>query len=227
VANPAFALWQLHSTLARGQMQRLSPAATSAVLITVPDAQRLATDEFIDVPLPGGKSLRLQRVRVEQHAERNGLASSIAWFAFTNSQMSARFRLAGVRFTPDVDAGTASAELNWVSTNAQVATWRNDVKADLVSVIAEFSDACGVGYLMNQLGTGFAGSAFQATARSCAVGNLSYPHEHGHNMGLMHDPGNGGNTLFPYTRSESGCSPDRQFDHKNLSGVVRERLRHR
>ncbi len=331
VANPAHALWQLHSTLARGQVQRLSPAATSAVLITLTNAQQLATDEFIDVPLPGAKSLRLQRARIERHAERSGLASSIAWFgrvfgeaestvvlthtgalnsgelagyinskagvfeispsadglvlmqlddtrfpscggavpaidapavslsrdpearvsqesdiaksahetpadlageidmlvvfrpgsvtqlggqaaaqtfaqsavnvsnqSFVNSQMSARFRLAGVRFTAEVDAGTASAELDWVSANAQVATWRNDVNADLVSVIAEFSDACGVGYLMNQLGTGFAGSAFQATARSCAVGNLSYPHEHGHNMGLMHDPGNGGNSLFAY-----------------------------
>lgn len=118
--------------------------------------------------------------------------------AFSNSQMIARFRLAGVRFTAEADAGTSSAELNWLSANAQVATWRNEVKADLVSVIAEFSDACGVGYLMNQLGTAFANSAFQASARTCAVGNLSYPHEHGHNMGLMHDPGNGGNSLFAY-----------------------------
>jgi peptidyl-Asp metalloendopeptidase len=46
---------------------------------------------------------------------------------------------------------------------------------------------------------GFATSAFQATARSCAIGNLSYPHEHGHNLGLTHDPGNGNgsNSLFP------------------------------
>ena len=118
--------------------------------------------------------------------------------SFTNSQMIARFRLAGTFFTTELDSGTASGELNWVRANAQVATQRENVRADMVSVISEFSDACGVGYLMNQLGTGFAGSAFQASARSCAVGNLSYPHEHGHNMGLMHEPGNGGNTLFAY-----------------------------
>jgi peptidyl-Asp metalloendopeptidase len=117
--------------------------------------------------------------------------------AFTNSQMIARFRLAGVSFTTEADVGNASGELNWVRNNAQVASQREAVRADLVSVIAEFSDACGVGYLMNQLGTGFAPSAYQATARSCAIGNLSYPHEHGHNMGLTHDPGNGGNSLFP------------------------------
>lgn len=118
--------------------------------------------------------------------------------SFTNAAMIARFRLAGTFLTTEVDSGTASGELNWVSANAQVATQRENVRADMVSVIGEFSDACGVGYLMNQLGTGFAGSAFQASARSCAVGNLSYPHEHGHNMGLMHDPGNGGNSLFAY-----------------------------
>lgn len=154
--------------------------------------------------------------------------------AFSNSQMIARFRLAGVRFTAEVDAGTASAELNWLSANAQVATWRNEVKADMVSVIAEFSDACGVGYLMNQLGTGFANSAFQASARSCAVGNLSYPHEHGHNMGLMHDPGNGGNSLFAYgfghfvngsyrtvmsysNNCTSGCTRVPYFSNPNVS----------
>ena len=118
--------------------------------------------------------------------------------SFTNSQMIARFRLAGTFFTTEVDTGTASGELNWVRSNAEVAARRETTRADMVSVISEFSDACGVGALMNQLGTGFANSAFQATARSCAVGNLSYPHEHGHNMGLMHDPGNGGNSLFAY-----------------------------
>jgi peptidyl-Asp metalloendopeptidase len=117
--------------------------------------------------------------------------------AFSNSQMLARFRLAGVSFTTESDSGTASGELSWVISNAQVAAARNALGADLVSVIAEFSDACGVGYLMNQLGTGFATGAFQATARSCAIGNLSYTHEHGHNMGLTHDPGNGNNNLFP------------------------------
>lgn len=368
-ANPAHALWQLRSTVAAEQLQQLSPAAISAVLITAPDAQQLTSDAFIDVPLSGQKSLRLIPERIEQRVAENGLESSIAWFgkvlgdaestvvlthtggldsgalagyintkagvfeitpsadgvvlmqldttrfphcggeipalaststaasvalgdqitlpaadlpneidvllvfrpgsvtqlggqaaaqtfaqnavnvsnqSFSNSQMIARFRLAGVRFASEVDAGTASGELNWISSNAQVATWRNDVKADLVSVIAEFSDACGVGYLMNQLGTGFANSAFQASARSCAVGNLSYPHEHGHNMGLMHDPGNGGNSLFAYgfghfingsyrtvmsyaNNCTSGCTRVPYFSNPNISyngvatGIVNQR----
>ncbi len=124
-------------------------------------------------------------------------AVNVSNTAFTNSQMVARFRLAGVMFTAELDAGNASGELSWVRNNVAVSSQRELLRADLVSVIAEFSDACGVGYLMNQLGAGFANSAYQATARGCAIGNLSYPHEHGHNMGLTHDPGNGNNSLFP------------------------------
>ena len=37
----------------------------------------------------------------------------------------------------------------------------------------------------------FGANAFQITARSCVVGNLTYPHEHGHNLGMQHNPQNG------------------------------------
>jgi hypothetical protein len=44
---------------------------------------------------------------------------------------------------------------------------------------------------MRSPGQGFAPSAYQVTARGCAVGNLTYAHEHGHNQGFEHDPANG------------------------------------
>ena len=34
------------------------------------------------------------------------------------------------------------------------------------------------------------------TARSCAIGNLSYAHEHGHNLGFAHNPENGGGAAY-------------------------------
>ena len=89
------------------------------------------------------------------------------------------------------EAGTTDADLPWVRGDAEVAGWRNETGADMVSLITRNLNACGVGYLQSSPGPGFAGSAFQVTTRSCAVGNLSYPHEHGHNMGMGHDPGNG------------------------------------
>jgi hypothetical protein len=41
-------------------------------------------------------------------------------------------------------------------------------------------------------------NAFTVTARSCAVGNLSFAHELGHNMGSQHNPENGSGPTFPY-----------------------------
>lgn len=118
--------------------------------------------------------------------------------AFQNSQMTARFRLAGVRFTSRADSGSSSTDLSWVRNDPEVAAWRDQVGADMVGMISEFSNACGQGYLMSSPGPGFAPSAYQVTARSCAVGNLSYAHEHGHNMGLHHDPANGSGAAYPY-----------------------------
>lgn len=119
--------------------------------------------------------------------------------AFANSQMSARLRLAGVRFTSRADSGNSSTDLGWLRADAEVAAWRNEVGADMVGMIAEFSNACGQGYLMgNPPGPAFAPNAYQVTARTCAIGNLSYAHEHGHNMGFQHNPENGSGAAFPY-----------------------------
>lgn len=119
--------------------------------------------------------------------------------AFANSQVKARFRLAGVRFTARSDSGSSSTDLTWLRGDAEVAAWRNETRADMVGMIAEFSNSCGQGYLMgNPPGPGFAPNAFQVTARSCAIGNLTYAHEHGHNMGLQHNPENGSGPAYPY-----------------------------
>jgi hypothetical protein len=119
--------------------------------------------------------------------------------AFANSLMKARLRLAGVRFTSRADSGNSSTDLSWLRNDPEVAAWRNEVGADMVGMIAEFGNACGQGYLMGSPpGPGFAPNAFQVTARTCAIGNLSYAHEHGHNMGFQHNPENGSGPAFPY-----------------------------
>lgn len=74
-----------------------------------------------------------------------------------------------------------------------VHTLRNTYGADVVTLLGEGyvnAGACGVGYLMTYVSTGFASSAFNVVDRTCAAGNLSYAHELGHNMGLQHDPNN-------------------------------------
>ena len=41
-------------------------------------------------------------------------------------------------------------------------------------------------------------NGFTVTARSCAVGNLSFAHELGHNMGSAHNPENGSSATYPF-----------------------------
>ena len=106
----------------------------------------------------------------------------------------------------------------------------------MVSLMVESGSACGVGFVMRSPGAGFASSAFQVTARSCAVGNLSFAHEHGHNMGFEHDPANGttpANASFPYsfghfvngsyrtvmsysTQCSSGCTRVAHFSNPDI-----------
>ncbi len=113
---------------------------------------------------------------------------------FGNSEMTARFRLADAELSTRNDSGDMQADLNWLWVDPGVAAYRNEVKADLVSLIVEDGGgSCGIAKLPTFWSDPPAneGLAFQVTARTCAVGNLSFPHEHGHNMGLEHDPAHG------------------------------------
>jgi hypothetical protein len=112
--------------------------------------------------------------------------------SFTNSGVDAEGVLVRTQLADYNDTGNSSADLTWVRNDPQVAALRNTVGADMVSLIANnIGNSCGRGYLMTNPGPGFAGSAFQVTARNCAVGNLSFAHEFGHNLGLDHNPENG------------------------------------
>ena len=111
------------------------------------------------------------------------------------------------------DAGDLGIDLSWVSGDATVAALRDQYGADMVSLIVENGAGfCGMGYVQRSVGPGFASSAFQVTARSCAVGNLSLAHEHGHNLGMEHDPANG--------PAPSSASYPWSFGHY-VSGVYR------
>lgn len=112
--------------------------------------------------------------------------------AFTDSDVDAQLDLVHVALAAYNDSEHTSTDLTWVSTDEGVAALRDEHGADLVALIVETAtDACGRGYVMRNPGASFADSAFQVTLRGCAVGNLTYAHEHGHNLGMEHDPENG------------------------------------
>ena len=72
---------------------------------------------------------------------------------------------------------------------------RTQYGADIVTLLGEGyrgAGTCGIGYVMTSLSASMAPYAFDIVDRSCALANLSFPHEVGHNQGLQHDPGNAG-----------------------------------
>lgn len=123
--------------------------------------------------------------------------------AYVNSEMPIRFRLVGTALANHDDSGSSGTDLNWLAGDAVTAALRDTLKADLVSLITQDGGGfCGIGQLPINWGPGGnPDSVHQVTARGCAVGNLTYAHEHGHNMGLEHDPANAnppGAGSYPY-----------------------------
>ena len=125
--------------------------------------------------------------------------------AFLTSGINAQVRLVHtMQLSAEISVGSAGlTQLRSTSDGIadEVHAVRDLVKADLVAAIASNSDGgCGIGYLFNQLTTAWAPNAFTVSALDCAVSNLTFPHELGHNLGAHHDRyvANGGNSLFPH-----------------------------
>ena len=116
---------------------------------------------------------------------------------YINSRIRQRVRLVNAQEYFYTETASASTDLSNLRSNATVQALRNSHTADLVAMIGEMQGVCGIGYLMGATG-GNQNNGFTATARSCAVGNLSFAHELGHNMGSQHNPENGSNPTFPY-----------------------------
>ncbi|MFT7517751.1 MAG: hypothetical protein ACI84O_001552 [Myxococcota bacterium] len=76
---------------------------------------------------------------------------------------------------------------------------RDQYAADCVAMICQNGAYCGIAYLMTNVSTNFANSAFSVTNYSCATGYYSFGHELGHNMGSNHDPQNASSGAYSYS----------------------------
>lgn len=125
--------------------------------------------------------------------------------AYANSAVTQRIRIvhrAETAYVETSNMGDGLAALQATDgAMDEVHALRNAHGADLVALLGVYSDACGLAFLMNGVSTAFAPYAFSVTGWSCAVGNLSFPHELGHNMGLHHDEANAGGGRGAYTYS--------------------------
>jgi len=139
-----------------------------------------------------------------QAAATNAIAATNT--AYQNSGVTFRVRLAGtteVAYNETGDIGTMLTALHATNDGQMdsVHTLRNQVGADDVALLAlNGGSSCGVGYVMTSPSSSFASNAFAVIVNSCAVGNLSFPHELGHNFGLEHDRvvSPNGTPAYPY-----------------------------
>lgn len=171
--------------------ERLSPTAGDSVIEPAG-----AATMTVDVMVLYTPTLLTALGGVNQVRAQATAAVAAANTAFTNSQMTTRFNLVATLQSPfdenAVGSNISSAQLGSLRDNAQVQALRNQNGADLVSLMVnDGSTNCGIGYVMRTVSAGFAPNGYQITASTCAVGNLSYAHEHGHNMGMEHDAPNG------------------------------------
>jgi hypothetical protein len=131
---------------------------------------------------------------------------------YANSLVTQRLRLVYKGETSYTES-TLSAGLNHATfTNDgfmdDVPVLRDLYKADLVSVWGNFSDACGVGWLMQNENTSFAANGYNTvTSPLCTgVGSYTFAHELGHNMGLNHDIQPDPGTTTTVTQAGTGTS---------------------
>lgn len=149
-------------------------------------------------------------------AARNGAGGTNAIVALCNSCISSsnnayqqsgiatRLRLAHRAEVDYTEGSGFSQDLSRLRSTSdgfmdEVHALRDQYNADMVALLNANSGACGIGYLMTNLSPGFATSAFSVTHYSCAVGNLTFAHELGHNMGCAHDRDNAGSALYSYS----------------------------
>jgi peptidyl-Asp metalloendopeptidase len=118
--------------------------------------------------------------------------------AYLNSKIRQRIRMVHAQEYLYTETTSGSTDLSNLRNNAEIQNLRNTHKADLVAMIGEIQGACGVGYLMGADSPASQNNGFTVTARSCAVGNLTFAHELGHNMGSAHNPENGSSSTYPF-----------------------------
>lgn len=170
------------------------PAAADSPGLTSPQSLNTAASDggiiTIDLLSTYTPNARIKAGGVNEIEAMIQAAVDVSNTAFIESNMNVRYNLvhtAEVNYTATGDTGDA---LRWVDDDPEVAALREQFGADMVSLIVDTASSCGTAWVQRNPGSSFAAYAFQATDIDCAVGNMTFAHEHGHNMGMEHNPEN-------------------------------------
>ena len=114
-------------------------------------------------------------------------AIDTANLVYANSGIGMRLRLVYAGPANYSESGDFNTDLNRLTSGSDgymdsVGALRETYGADLVSLFVENGAYCGMGWIGPNAAYGFT-----VVNRGCASGNLSFPHEIGHNFGARHD----------------------------------------
>jgi hypothetical protein len=134
-------------------------------------------------------------------------------FVLENSLVNTRVALAGMALTEYVEPGPMHDDLFHLylpddGLMDEVHLFRDELDADVVSLISAGNNYCGIAYLLTSLEIESSVSAFNVTRYSCMSGYV-FTHEFGHSVGAGHDRVTGCLGTFPYScgyRDEAGGS---------------------
>ncbi len=132
------------------------------------------------------KALNLMSSSMENYAQA---CIDIANTAYQNSGINARLEVAHVYKTAFVENSNdmESSLIAFTETSDgildEVHGLRDSYSADLCVLIGSYGDYCGIAWLYSDYDY-----SFSVDHVSCAIDNLTFPHELGHNFGAYHDP---------------------------------------
>jgi hypothetical protein len=132
------------------------------------------------------------------------LATDELNITYANSGAAQRVRLVHTEQVTYTESGSFSTDLGRLQGTSDgfmdnVHTLRDTYGADLVS-LWETTGGAGIGYVMQTVSASFAPWGFNVVRWDLGVGNFTFGHELGHNMGAAHDRANAGvNGAYSYS----------------------------